>query len=192
MNTPLKIVIVDDDSLVRTGLRLLLRAENHIAVTAEAKNGAEALLVLANQPCDVVVMDVRMPGSNGLATARTIRAQHPGVRIVLMTSFADHEFAAHALNSGAHAFVPKTAAAEDFIAAIVGESVEGALDPHSPSPLSGRERTVVNHIAAGLNNDEIALRMSLSPNTVKTYVSRIFTKLNVRNRVELVNLMKRI
>lgn len=192
MTNPLQVIIVDDDSLVRTGLRLLLRSETNIVVSAEARNGAEALLVLANQPCDVVVMDVRMPGSNGLATAQLMRAQFPGVRIILMTSFADHEFAAHALNSGAHAFVPKTAAAEDFVAAIMGPMTNTLSAPAQISPLSGRERTVVNHIAAGLNNDEIAVQMNLSPNTVKTYVSRIFTKMNVRNRVELVNQMKKL
>ncbi|MFC7431609.1 MULTISPECIES: response regulator [unclassified Agrococcus] len=180
-------MIVDDDPLVRVGLRLLFRSMPEISVEAEASDGAEVLPELARTPVDVILSDVRMRTLNGVAMIASIRDRHPDVRIVLMSSTVGAEFGDHARNAGADAFVPKTAPAGHLRDVIVGSPPHGGH--RTRRVLTDRESVVANLVATGANNADISRELNLSVNTVKTYVSRVMTKLDVDNRVQLANLL---
>lgn len=181
-----RLLLVDDDPLARHGLRALL-ALSGVRVVGEARDGRTALRALAGQPVDTVLMDVRMPGMSGAAAVRPIREAYPAVRIVLMTSFRPDAFAAHAAMLGADGFVSKSSSLPALLAAIVGETRDPSFDAHQQTELSPRESDVAFRIATGETNEQIARALGVSVNTVKTYVSRLFTKLMVSNRVQLAN-----
>lgn len=182
-----RVMIVDDDPLVRVGLRLLFRSMPEISVEAEASDGAEVLAELARTPVDVVLSDVRMRALNGIAMIASIRDRFPDIRIVLMSSTVGAEFGEHARNAGADAFVPKTAPASVLRDVIVGSPRSSGA--RRMRVLTDRESIVADLVAAGANNADISRELNLSVNTVKTYVSRVMTKLDVDNRVQLANLL---
>jgi DNA-binding NarL/FixJ family response regulator len=207
----IRVVLADDQALLRAGIRALLDAEDDIDVVGEAANGAEAVrLVRATVP-DVVLMDIRMPGSDGLEATRLI-VDDPslvGTRVVILTTFDLDEYVFEAVRIGASGFLVKdtepaellrgvrAVAAGDALLSpgvtrrLIGEFATRSRATTAPAAgrlaeLTDREREVVTLVGEGLNNDEIATRLFLSPATAKTHVSRAMVKLHVRDRAQLV------
>ena len=182
----LRLLIADDDPLVRTGLRSLLRQDG-LEIVAEAPDGAAVLRLLEAIRVDVLLMDIHMPRLNGVATIAPVRARMPEARIVLMTTLDADRFAVHAKAAGADAFVRKSAPVAELLAAIYGRAVTETRGRLGAARLSPRERDVGLRIASGSSNEQIASELGVSINTVKTYVSRLFSKFGVANRVQLAN-----
>lgn len=188
---PLRLLLVDDDPIVRMGLMLMLRSMREIEIIAEARDGAEVLQIIERENIDAILMDVRMPTVHGIAASRAVRARYPHVRIVLMSTMHNDDFAAHATNLGCAGFVAKSDSPAAFRAALVGKSRAHQLAPRPYRPqlnmLSRGEFEVAELVARGYANSQIADELHLSVNTVKTYVSRCLAKLDLTNRVQLAN-----
>ncbi len=208
--TPIRVVLVDDQALFRAGIRMVIGSQPDLEVVGEAGNGAEALTVVRRERPDVVLMDIRMPVMDGLAATAELLADtsfgDTPPRVVMLTTFDLDEAAARAIRQGASGFLLKDADPEFLLAAIrtvhAGSSVIAAaatreLFAHftasAPAPvparfaeLTEREREIFALAARGLSNAEIAQREFLSEATVKTHISRILTKLQLRDRVQLV------
>jgi DNA-binding NarL/FixJ family response regulator len=212
----IRVLLADDQALVRAGFRMLLEASEDICVVGEAANGGAAVAMAAELRPDVVLMDLRMPEVDGLtATKRISRdARLSGVRVVVLTTFDDDENVFGALRAGASGFLVKDVEPEELLQAVrvvargdalLAPSVTRSLiaaftrapaaeaqprpEPGAPpglATLTDREREVVALVAAGLSNDEIAGRLVVSPLTAKTHVSRAMTKLAARDRAQLV------
>ena len=204
----IRVVLVDDQSMIRTGLRMVLAAEPDIEVVGEAADGASGVRVVTELEPDVVLLDVRMPGTDGLEAARRILAAGLPTRVVVLTTFDEDEYVTAALRAGVSGFLLKVAPPEDLVAAVrTVASGQGLLDPAvtlrvirsfaaAPSPdparagalaqLTERETDVLALVAAGLSNAEIAARLYLGEATVKTHVSRVLLKLGLRDRVQAV------
>ncbi len=208
------VLLVDDQALLRMGFRLVLEAEADLEVVGEAGDGRVAVEQVAALRPDVVLMDVRMPGMNGIEATERIVAEHPGTRVLILTTFDLDEYAFAGLRAGASGFLLKDAGPAELLAAIrsvaSGDAVvsprvtrrmlemfAGRLPTPEQSPtgasehprlteLTAREREVLEAIAEGLSNAEIADRMVLSEATVKTHVGRVLAKLGVRDRVQAV------
>ena len=206
------VLLVDDQSLIRMGLRLVIDSEPDLEVVGEASDGAVALDQVAALAPDVVLMDIRMPGVDGIAATRRVVAEHPGTRVLVLTTFDVDEYAFAALRAGASGFLLKSARPEELADAIrtiaSGESVVAPrvvrrmLDlfaPHLPSGadaagtsdvdprlavLTPRELDVLRAVAEGLSNAEIAEQLVLSTTTVKTHVGNMLAKLGLRDRVQ--------
>jgi len=206
MSDPIRVVLVDDQALFRAGIRMLMDSQHDITVVGEAGDGAGALTVIRDVRPDVVLMDIRMPVMDGLtATAELLQDADPP-RVVMLTTFDLDEAAARAIRQGASGFLLKDADPEALLAAVrtvhSGSSVITASAtrdlfahfsqgrttpvPASYETLTEREREIFALAARGLSNAEIAAREFLSEATVKTHISRILTKLAVRDRVQLV------
>ncbi|WP_084077309.1 response regulator transcription factor [Demequina sp. NBRC 110057] len=205
----IRVALVDDQAMVRVGLRMILEAEDDVAVVAEASDGAEAAAMAREHTPDVVLMDIRMPGMDGLAATSTVLEANPETRVVILTTFDDDEYVYEALRVGASGFLLKSADGDTLVNAVrVVAAGEALLAPqvtrrvierfahtdpaeHVPSPeaigdLSDREVEVLRLIARGMSNQEIAQELWVSSTTVKTHVSHILTKLGVRDRVQAV------
>lgn len=203
---PIRVVLVDDQSLFRAGIRMLIDSQPDLRVVGEASDGREALGVVRAAMPDVVLMDIRMPVLDGIsATAELLRDQNPP-RIVMLTTFDLDEAAARAIRQGASGFLLKDADPEFLLAAIrtvhagsavIAASATRELFAHFPDApprpvpesylqLTEREREIFALAARGLSNAEIAAGEFLSEATVKTHVSRILSKLSLRDRVQLV------
>ncbi|MGY1746098.1 response regulator [Blastococcus sp. SYSU D00695] len=204
----ISVVLVDDQSMIRTGLRMVLAAEPDIEVVGEAADGAEGVAVVTRLRPDVVLLDVRMPGVDGLEAARRIIGAGLPTRVVVLTTFDEDEYVAAALRAGVSGFLLKVAPPEDLVAAVRTVAAgQGLLDPAvtlrviesfaaAPAPdparaaalaaLTEREGEVLALVAAGLTNAEIAARLYLGEATVKTHVSRLLLKLGLRDRVQAV------
>jgi DNA-binding NarL/FixJ family response regulator len=205
----IRVLLADDQALVRAGFHALLQAQDGIEVVGEAGDGAEAICLARETVPDVVLMDIRMPGLDGLAATRAIAGDEglAEVHVVILTTFELDEYVFEALRSGASGFLVKDTEPADLIQAVrVVARGEGLLSPsvtrrliaefaaraRQPRPaselnvLTEREREVVGLVAAGLSNDEIAGRLFVSPATAKTHVSRAMVKLGVRDRAQLV------
>ena len=200
------VLVVDDQSMVRAGFRMLLGGEADIDVVAEASNGREAVDKAARFKPNVVLMDIRMPELDGLQATREILAANPGARILILTTFDLDEYIYEALRAGASGFVLKDDPPEQLIAAIrtvaAGDALLSPSITHSvisqfarlpqPAPpkeleeLTSRELEVFQLIARGLSNSEIGERLFISDTTVKTHVTHVFQKLNLRDRVQAV------
>ncbi|MET9095452.1 response regulator transcription factor [Streptomyces cyaneofuscatus] len=205
----IRVVLADDQTLVRAGFRSILSGEDDIEVVGEAADGEQAVALAHEQRPDVVLMDIRMPGTDGLeATGRiTTDPRLAAVRVVILTTFDMDDHVYGALRAGASGFLVKdtepmellhgvrvVARGDALIAPavtrrLISEFANRRKQP-APSPrlnaLTEREREVMGLVGAGLSNDEIAARLVLSPATSKTHVSRIMTKLGVRDRAQLV------
>lgn len=202
-------MLADDQRLVRAGFRSILEDEDDFEVVGEAGDGAEALAACRALRPDVVLLDIRMPGVDGLQAARDIAADARlnDVRVVILTTFDLDDYVYGALRAGATGFLLKDTEPEELVHAVrvsargdalISPSVTrrliaefaGRVRAPEPGPrlnaLTDREREVMTLVAAGLANDEIAARLVLSPATAKTHVSRIMTKLDVRDRSQLV------
>jgi DNA-binding NarL/FixJ family response regulator len=204
----IRVVLVDDQAMVRTGLRMVLAAEPDIEVVGEAADGASGVRVVTELRPDVVLLDVRMPGVDGLEAARRILAADLPTRVIVLTTFDEDEYVAAALRAGVSGFLLKVGPPEDLVVAVRTVAAgQGLLDPAvtlrviesfaaAPSPdpvragqlaqLTEREVGVLGLVAAGLTNGEIAARLYLGEATVKTHVSRILLKLGLRDRVQAV------
>lgn len=205
----IRVVVADDQALVRSGLVTLLAADDDIDVVAEAQDGDEAVDVVRTTLPDVVLMDVRMPSVDGLAATRQITEDPDlaGTRVVVLTTYELDEYVFEALRAGASGFLTKDVEPADLRAAVhVVASGQALLSPSvtrrvvdaftSPSAapvsperldgLTGREREVLELVGRGLTNDEIGGELFMSPLTAKTHVSRIMGKVGARDRVQLV------
>jgi DNA-binding NarL/FixJ family response regulator len=202
----IRVLVADDQSMVRAGFRMLLADEKDIEVVAEASNGLEAVDKAARFLPTVVLMDIRMPELDGLEATRRILAADPAARILILTTFDLDEYIYEALTAGASGFVLKDDPPEQLIAAIHTVAAGDALlSPavtkrvikqftHIPRPtplpeldkLTAREREILRLIAEGLSNAEIGERLYISETTVKTHVTHVLQKLNLRGRVQAV------
>jgi DNA-binding NarL/FixJ family response regulator len=203
----IRVALVDDQELVRTGLAMIIDASADMAVVAQAGNGEEALRVLSGLGADVVLMDVRMPVMDGVEATRRLTSRPEGPKVIVLTTFDLDDYAYAALRAGASGFLLKDARAEDVLAAIrtvyAGDAVIApsttrrlldhlaynrppAADEAAVAALTDREREVLVEIARGFTNPEIAERLYMSEATVKTHVGRILAKLGLRDRVHAV------
>ncbi|TDC84989.1 response regulator transcription factor [Micromonospora sp. KC606] len=205
----IRVILADDQALVRAGFRSLLDAEPDVEVVGEASDGAHAVRLARQLRPDVVLMDIRMPGVDGLAATRQIAADPAlfGIRIVVLTTFELDEYVGEALRAGAAGFLVKSVMPAELIHGVrVVAAGEGLLSPSvtrrvieqfaartaTPAPsrriakLTDREREVVALAGTGLSNDEIASRLVISRATAKTHVSRAMVKLGARDRAQLV------
>ncbi|MEU9891837.1 response regulator transcription factor [Sphaerisporangium sp. NPDC051011] len=204
---PIRVALADDQAVVRMGLKALIDREPDLEFAGEAADGAEALRLLAGTRPDVLLLDIRMSGMDGIETLRAIAAD-PALnptRVIVVTTFELDEYVFAALRAGASGFVLKDSAPEELAHAIrVVASGEALLSPaitrkvigrfgrHDVAPVEGldtltpREREMVAWVATGRSNDEIAKELVISPDTVRTHVSRAMVKLHARDRAQLV------
>ncbi|KUL63614.1 MULTISPECIES: response regulator transcription factor [Streptomyces violaceusniger group] len=210
----IKVLLADDQALLRSAFRVLVDSEADMEVVGEASDGAQAVEIARARGADVVLMDIRMPGTDGLAATRMI-TEDPrlaDVRVVMLTTFEVDEYVVDSLRAGASGFLGKGAEPDELLAAIriaaAGEALlspaatkgliarflaqgdgsgdAGAFDASRLDALTVREREVLVQVGGGLSNDEIAARLEVSPLTVKTHVNRAMAKLGARDRAQLV------
>ncbi|MEU4425094.1 response regulator transcription factor [Actinoplanes sp. NPDC024001] len=206
--TPIAVLIADDQELVRTGFAMVVDAAPDMRVVAIAATGAEAIDLAAKHRPDVILMDIRMPGTDGItATSAILAAGDKPPKIIALTTYDSNDYATRILNAGASGYLLKDATAEGLTAAIrsafhggsviaptttrnlVAARTEPPPPPRDPAPLdsfTARERDVFDLIVAGANNAEIAQRLHLAEVTVKTHVGRVLAKLGVRDRLNVV------
>jgi DNA-binding NarL/FixJ family response regulator len=205
----IRVLVVDDEELVRTGLRMILDAEADIDVVGTAADGAQAVSEVRRLRPDVVLMDIRMPGTDGLeATRRLMAMGAPVPRVIILTTFDLDAYVYEALRTGASGFLLKSARPDELVAAVraaaAGETLLapqitrrlieafvrrppiGSHRAPQLDSLTKRELEVLHHIACGRSNAEIARRLYVSDETVKTHASRVFMKLGVRDRTQAV------
>ncbi|MDW5325902.1 response regulator transcription factor [Plantactinospora sp. KLBMP9567] len=206
---PVRVLLADDQPLLRTGFRMVLGAEDDLDIVGEAGDGVEAVDLSRRLLPDVVLMDIRMPRMDGVAATRAIIDARLPVRVLILTTFDLDEYVVGALRAGASGFLAKDVPAEDLVTAIrtvaAGEAVvaprilkrlldrfaETLPDPDATPPkaigvLTEREREVLVQVARGLSNAEIARALSVSETTIKTHVGHVLTKLGLRDRVQAV------
>ncbi|GAA2304058.1 response regulator transcription factor [Streptomyces kunmingensis] len=204
-----RVLLVDDQPLVRSGLRVLISDTDDLEVVGEAGDGAEAVELTARLRPDVVVMDIRMPGTDGIEATRQITAAGTGSRVLVLTTFDEDEYVYGALRAGAGGFAVKDMRLEDILAAVrvvaAGDALiapgvtrrliadfvgrpgpAAARSPRSAEGITQREREVLTLIGLGRSNQEIAQELVISVATAKSHVARLFTKLDARDRVQLV------
>ncbi|MFE7766503.1 response regulator [Streptomyces sp. NPDC057438] len=212
----IRVLLADDQALLRSAFRVLVDSEPDMEVVGEASDGAEAVRLAKEERADVVLMDIRMPGTDGLAATRLISADPTltRVRVVILTTFEVDDYVVQSLRAGASGFLGKGAEPEELLNAIrvaaAGDALlsptatkgliarflaqpddsadgdQGAARSERLATLTGREREVLVQVAGGLSNDEIAERLEVSPLTVKTHVNRGMAKLGARDRAQLV------
>ncbi|MGY0066839.1 response regulator [Streptomyces sp. QTS137] len=212
----IRVLLADDQALLRSAFRVLVDSEPDMEVVGEASDGAEAVRLAREQRADIVLMDIRMPGTDGLAATRLISAdpELDGVRVVILTTFEVDDYVVQSLRAGASGFLGKGSEPDELLSAIriaaEGEALlspaatkgliarflaqEGTTDGADRDParaqrldsLTVREREVLVQVAGGHSNDEIAQRLEVSPLTVKTHVNRAMAKLGARDRAQLV------
>ncbi|OLT45243.1 DNA-binding response regulator [Saccharomonospora sp. CUA-673] len=209
MNAPLRVLLVDDQALVRAGFRVILGAEPDIDVVGEASDGLEALRLVGEVHPHVVLMDVQMPNIDGLEATRRLLGEHPDTapKIVILTTFDREDYLFEALQAGASGFLLKNAAPEDLVESVrvvargdallspevtrrvIARFTEPAAAPvpeRRPDELTDREYEVLVMLGKGASNGEIASRFVVSEATVKTHVSRVLAKLGLRDRTHAV------
>ncbi|MDA2803587.1 response regulator transcription factor [Nocardiopsis sp. LSu2-4] len=203
----IRVLLVDDEAMIRAGVRSILDADADVEVVAEASDGREGVDVALSHRPDVVLLDIRMPGMNGLDAAAEIKRAAPGIGVAVLTTFGEEEYVARALSEGADGFLIKTGDPRELLLGVRAVADGGAyLSPkvtrrvlnrmdhdrsmgrlrarEKLSQLTEREREVLALLAAGMSNGEIARRLFLVEGTVKGHVSTILTRLGARNRVE--------
>lgn len=207
----IRLLLVDDQEMIRRGFEMVLGGQPGLTIAGSAENGAEAYELVQQEEFDVVVMDVRMPSMNGVEATRLIRSLEHPPKVLILTTFDLDEYVYDALRAGASGFLLKDASTEELVSAIRhihdGDSVvapstmrrllerftsSGAVqtvqtgDDDALAELTAREKDVVRLVAQGLSNAEIAEALVLAPGTVKVHVSNILTKLDARDRVQIV------
>ncbi len=201
----IRVLICDDQDVVREGLQAILKSAPGIEVAGVAQDGAEAIELIPQVKPDVILMDLKMPGMNGIQATRRIRDQFPQVRVLVLTTYDADEWVFDAIRGGASGYLLKDTPREELIAAVKGtaagkthvdpgvagklfskitQSTPPAADTSIGESLSDRERDVLRLMARGLTNADIAQRLYLSEGTVKNYVSAVFTKLGVSDRTQ--------
>ena len=203
--TDIRVLVVDDQMIVREGLVALLELTDGVAVAGSAADGAQALALLESTPCDIVLMDLRMPVLDGAATTARITREHPEVGVLVLTTYADDESIAAALAAGARGYLTKDSGRAEIaaairsaaagqstfdadvsrrlVAALAAEPATRAADPQRDG-LTAREREVLGLIGDGLSNGEIAERLVVSPTTVKSHINNAFAKIGATTRTE--------
>ena len=206
---PLRVLVVDDQQIVREGLVVLLGLLDGVTVVGDAGDGEQAVRLVAERSPDVVLMDLRMPVLDGVAATRRISAEFPGTAVVVLTTYADDDSIDAALRAGARGYLTKDAGRVEIATALraagagqaifdpaVARRLVEALDrPAGPAPagagrqplpdgLTAREAEVLTLIARGLSNAEIGATLFIAPTTVKTHINNVFAKIGVRNRTE--------
>ncbi|GCD83120.1 DNA-binding response regulator [Parageobacillus thermoglucosidasius] len=197
------ILLVEDQALVRQGLKMMIEQDPQLKVVAEAENGLEALHEMEQHIIDLVIMDIRMPVMNGLEATRKIKERWPDVKILILTTFNDDEYAVQALKDGANGFLLKTTEQQKLIQAIyscmkggmtIHEDVAAKMVPkllqkskqvRVDIPLSPRELMIAKLVGEGKTNKEIAAELHLSIGTVKNHITQILQKLQLRDRTQL-------
>lgn len=205
----IRLLLVDDHQIVRAGLRMLFQAEADLEIVGEAESGEEAVRAVAALKPQVVIMDVAMPGMNGIEATRRIREISPETAVLALTMHEDEQYFFEMINAGAAGYIPKRAAPDDLVSAIrvvhqgnvflyaslarflVKDALErsaadGNGEPHLLETLTPREREILTCIAEGRTNREIAEALVISPKTVDRHRENIMAKLNLHNRAELV------
>ncbi|GAA4062999.1 response regulator transcription factor [Actinomadura miaoliensis] len=203
----IRVLLADDEAMIRAGVRAILTADPAIEVVAEAGDGREAIELTRSHRPDVALLDIRMPRLDGLAAAAELRRAAPGTAVVILTTFGEDEYIARALSGGASGFLLKSGDPHELIAGVRavaggaaylspkvahrvitelrgGRMAHGAHARRRVDALTPRERQVLALVGAGLSNAEIASRLHVVEGTVKAYVSTILTRLEVRNRVQ--------
>ncbi len=208
-DSPIRVMIVDDHSMVRRGLSSILKVNPQLTLVGEASNGQEALQVCEQVHPDVILMDLVMPEMSGAEATRLIREQCPEVQVIALTSFQEKELVREALQAGAISYLLKNVSADALAAAIreahagrstlAPEAIQALIQIDVPSPIRGealpdsygltpREHEVLALMVEGLNNPDIAERLVVSRSTAKAHVSNILSKLGVSNRAEAISL----
>lgn len=199
MTLPIRVLVVDDHRVVRDGLEQLLRTATDLELTGSVANGQEAIDFVDTHTVDVVLMDLSMPVLDGVQATRSIRSLHPECRVVVLTSFGEHSRIVDALDAGADGYLLKHADPQEIFAAIRAAAAGGApLDPQvartllsarSAAPAAGeqltaREREVLELVASGLANKQIARKLGISERTVKAHLTNIFQRIGVTDRTQ--------
>lgn len=203
---PIRVMLVDDHTMVRRGLATILKVFDDLELAGEAENGAAAIQLCGEILPDVVLMDMVMPDMDGPTATRAISQRYPQVQVIALTSFKEGDLVKNALEAGAIGYLLKDVSADDLVRAIraahVGRAtlspeaaqalVETTNQPPTPGlDLTEREREVLALMVEGLNNTQIAARLTVSPSTIKSHVSNVLSKLNVASRTEAVTLALR-
>ena len=198
-----RVLLVEDQRIVRQGLKMILEQDEQINVTDEAENGKEAIDIVRKKAIDLIMMDIRMPVMNGIEATRIIRNEFPDIKILMLTTFNDEAYAYEALREGASAFLLKTADPEKLIEAVYS-AMKGGLTLHdevaakvlprllerNQKPtieveLTDRELLIIKLVGEGKTNKEIAAELYLSVGTVKNYITTILQKISLRDRTQL-------
>ena len=206
----IRVLLVDDQQLIRAGLRMLCAAEEDLEVVGEAGDGREATALAERLSPDVVVMDLRMPGVDGITATSRILAARPATRVLVLTTFGDDDHLYPALTAGACGFLLKDAPpaelldgirraaagespfSQDVLLRLVRRAVDAKAEQHRPpAGLTGREQEVLDLVGQGLSNTEIAERLHIGVTTVKTHITALMTKTSSPNRVRLALLAHR-
>ncbi len=196
----IRVFVVDDHPVVRHGLVAILRFEPDFELVGEAADGLEAARLILERKPDVVLLDLRLPGIGGIEVMQRVRAQEPGVRFLVLTTYDTDEYIGPALAAGAQGYLLKDATPDELARGVRelmkgGAALEPAVaarllgrmaDPSGAEPLSAREMEVLRLLVAGAGNKAIAAQLGLSENTVKSHLSHIFDKLGVQSRAEAV------
>ncbi|WP_433411633.1 response regulator [Microtetraspora malaysiensis] len=203
----IRVVLADDQPLIRAGLRMVIDTAPDVEVAGEAGTGAQAVQLTRQLHPDVVVMDIRMPGMDGIEATQTITAESPNTRVIMLTTFDDDDNVYASLRAGASGFLVKDMALEDILSAVhvvaagdalIAPSVTRRLiedftrrpapapQPRRLTSVTGREHEVLTLVGRGLSNAEIATRLHISPGTAKAHVASLLAKLGARDRVQLV------
>ena len=203
---PIRVMLVDDHTMVRRGLATFLKVYDDLQLAGEAESGEEAVRLCAEFLPDVILMDMSLPGMDGATATHAIRKQFPQVQIIVLTSFKDGKIIKNALEAGAIGYLLKDVSADDLVRAIRSayaghatlspEAAQALVETANRPPVPGldlteREREVLTLLIEGLNNTQIAGRLTVSPSTIKSHVSNILSKLDVTSRTEAVALALR-
>lgn len=204
----IKMIIADDQAIVREGLSLVLGFDDEIEIVLQAKNGQEAVDYLKDNECDIVLMDIKMPVLNGVEATKIIHQEYPNVKILILTTFNDYEYIFQGLKNGANGYLLKDTDGKELIADIkkvynnesiigsqISDSLVAGLQNNSQqdmiASLTPRELEIARAIADGKSNKETSTILFLSEGTVKNYVTNIFEKLQLSNRTEVALFMKK-
>ena len=203
---PIRVMLVDDHTMVRRGLAAFLKAFDDLQLAGEAESGADAIQLCARILPDVILMDMVMPDMDGATATRAIRQQFPQVQVIALTSFKEGDLVKNALEAGAIGYLLKDVSADELVWAIrAAHAGRATLSPEAAQALvetanqsvapgldlTEREREVLTLMIEGLNNTQIAGRLTVSPSTIKSHVSNILAKLGVASRTEAVSLALR-
>lgn len=199
----IRVLLVEDQQIVRQGLKMILEQDGNLKVVHEASNGKEAIEIVRKSPVDIVMMDIRMPEMNGIEATQIIRKEFPDLKIIILTTFNDEEYAYETLKEGANGFLLKTAAPEKLIEAI-HSALKGGLTLHDEVAakvmprllervekpaidvdLTERELVITKLVGEGKTNKEIANELYLSVGTVKNHITTILQKIGLRDRTQL-------